>query len=48
MKRMTRKQRELIEVIQNFNASKGRMRYEQDFVFYAHQLSDEPLYPDQG
>lgn len=48
MKRMTKKQRELIEVIQNFNASKGRMLYEQDFVFYAHQLLDELLYPDKG
>lgn len=47
MKRLTKKKRELLEVIDNFTASKGRMQYEADFVFYAHQLLDELLYPDR-
>lgn len=46
MKRLTNKEKELIEVIRNFQASKGRMEFESDFYFYIHSVLDNLLYPD--
>jgi hypothetical protein len=46
MKRLTRKEKELIEAIRNFQNSKGRMSYEKDFIFYIQSLLDELLYPE--
>lgn len=46
MKRLNKQERELIEVIRNFQASRGRMDYEQEFYFYIHSVLDQILYPE--
>lgn len=46
MKRLNNKEKELIEVIRNFQSSKGRMEFEADFYFYIHQVLDNLLYPE--
>lgn len=41
MKRLTKKEKDLIEAIRNFKASKGRMEHPIEFEWYIYQLLHE-------
>ena len=41
--KVTEKEKELIEAIRNFKASKGRMEKEFEFIWYIRRLLDEML-----
>lgn len=42
----TEKERELIEAIRNFKASKGRMEHKEEFLMYIYKMVDELLGED--
>jgi len=41
MKRLTKKEKDLIEAIRNFKASRGRMENQFEFEWYIYQLLHE-------
>ena len=42
--RLRKQERDLIEAIRNFQNSKGRMQYEQEFYLDIHERLDNLLY----